>query len=271
VAVKRDNSIAVALIGAGAVVIAALIGYLATHQNKRDADIIGYTGNVKDAKSLKPIGNALVAITEDQKVPQRFTADSEGVFFAQLSKDTQTMLLEVKAEGYKDYSRRGPTVRTGSENVFLEPLPPPPTPEQDASETALERLRELHKVLLISPQFDEKPLTEVPKNSYGFAGSGSLLLKPYEELTLLHSRDIEGGWLLFELHKLSDGHIELVGFVGPETYGRYRMGLKSGAEVTIYSMSLRDAHDLVSVPFSSLICPKERYVAVGMALDCNIR
>jgi outer membrane biosynthesis protein TonB len=119
---SNNKPIAVALIGAAAVIIAALIGYFATHH---DSALVPYTGKVKDAKSYKPVGNASVAITEDQRVPQRFTTDSEGVFFAQLSKDTQTMLLEVKADGYKDYSRRGPTVRTGSEEIFLEPVQPP--------------------------------------------------------------------------------------------------------------------------------------------------
>jgi len=123
----RDNSIPVALIGAAAVIIAALIGYYATHRS--NSTLVAYTGKVKDGKSLKPVGNASVAITEDQKVPQRFTTDSEGVFFAQLAKDAQTMLLEVKAEGYKNYSRRGPTVRTGSEDIFLEPLADPKSDE----------------------------------------------------------------------------------------------------------------------------------------------
>jgi len=95
-------------------------------------DLIAYTGTVKEAKTLKPVRNALVGITEDQNVPQRFTTDSEGVFFAKLSKDTQTMLLEITAAGYHDYSRRGPTVRTGREDIFLEPLSAPSVTSTDA-------------------------------------------------------------------------------------------------------------------------------------------
>jgi hypothetical protein len=129
---QKDKSVVVALIGAAAVLIAALIGYLATHHDKSDPALVAYTGKVKNSKSFKPVGNAFVAITEDQKVPQRFTTDSEGVFFAQLSKDTQTMLLEVKATGYQDYSRRGPTVRTGSEDIFLEPVPVQPEKQPDS-------------------------------------------------------------------------------------------------------------------------------------------
>jgi carboxypeptidase family protein len=126
----KDNSVKVALIGTAGVILAALIGYFATHHPT--PDLVAYTGTVKDAKTLKPVRNALVGITEDQTVPQRFTTDSEGVFFAKLSKDTQTMLLEITAAGYQDYSRRGPTVRTGREDVFLEPLSGSSVPSADA-------------------------------------------------------------------------------------------------------------------------------------------
>jgi hypothetical protein len=119
---ERQRPITVALIGAAAVVITALIGYWATTSSKSDPVLVDYTGKVEDAKSHKPIAKASVAITEDQKPPQRFATDSEGVFYARLSKSTETMLLEVQAGGYNDYSRVGPTVRTGSEEILLEPL-----------------------------------------------------------------------------------------------------------------------------------------------------
>jgi hypothetical protein len=124
-----DNSVKVALIGTAGVILAALIGYFATRHPS--PDLVAYTGTVKDAKTFKPVRNAHVGITEDQSVPQRFTTDSEGVFFAKLSKDTQTMLLEITATGYQDYSRRGPTVRTGTEDIFLEPLSVQNVPSTD--------------------------------------------------------------------------------------------------------------------------------------------
>jgi hypothetical protein len=126
----KDNSVKVALIGMAGVILAALIGYFATRPTT--SDLVAYAGTVKDAKTHKPLRNALVGITEDQNIPQRFTTDSEGVFFARLSKATQTMLLEITADGYQDYSRRGPTVRTGTEDIFLEPVSPPPDPSRDA-------------------------------------------------------------------------------------------------------------------------------------------
>jgi len=124
---QKDKPVAVALISAAAAVIAALIGYYGiVHPSKPDKTepvLIDYTGTVKDAKSLNPIANARVAITEDQKPPQRFNADSNGVFHGQVSKDTKTMFLEVKADGYRDYSANVPTIRSGSEPILLEPVP----------------------------------------------------------------------------------------------------------------------------------------------------
>jgi hypothetical protein len=265
----RDNSIRVAVIGAVGVIVAALIGYLATHQKK--PDLVGYTGKVKDATSSTAIGNAQVAITEDQKVPQRFVTDSEGVFFAQLSRDTQTMLLEIKAKGYQDYSRRGPTVRTGSEEILLEPLLTPIVQEDDPFEAELENLRKLHQVSLISAEYAEKAPSQVPKNSYGYGWSFALLIKPLTPLTFIDTRETEGSDALFEIHKLADGHLELVGFVGPETFARYRMGLKKGENITLYSIGWKDAHDAVSVPLKSLACSGSRTIARSEALDCMTR
>src|SRR5271167_4481207 len=95
----KETQIKVALITALGTIVVALIGYWGTHQSK--SDWVGYTGKVKEARTLKPIANAQVAITEDQKVPQRLVTDSEGVFYAQLSKETQTMLLEIRQRGIK--------------------------------------------------------------------------------------------------------------------------------------------------------------------------
>ncbi len=131
----KDNSVKVALIGAAGVLLAALIGYFATRHPT--PDLIAYTGTVKDANTRKPVGNALVGLTEDQNVPERLTTDSEGVFFARLSKDTQTMLVEVRADGYQGYSRRVPTVRTGSEEILLAPLPVPSAPSTDSEIRAI--------------------------------------------------------------------------------------------------------------------------------------
>jgi hypothetical protein len=141
----------------------------------------------------------------------------------------------------------------------------------DPTEDALEKLRELHKVSVITPDFEDKPPSDVPKYSYGFAWAWSLTQKPLEPLTLIHSREVMEGNGLVEIHKLGDGRLEVVGFVGPETFARYRRGLKSGESITIYSVGWKDGHDVVSVPLNSLVCPTTRSAADGEALDCTIR
>jgi hypothetical protein len=122
----KQNSIKVALISAAGAVVAALIGYFAPFHKP---ELIAFTGKVKEAGSFKAIGNAQVEIEEDQKLPQRFVTDSEGVFFAQLSPGAQIMFLEIKAAGYKDYSRRGLAVRSGSEVILLERVATPENSE----------------------------------------------------------------------------------------------------------------------------------------------
>jgi hypothetical protein len=147
----KDNSVKVALIGAAAVILAALIGYFAgIHPTPH---VIAYTGEVKDAKTHKPVKNALVGISEDQNVPERLTTDDEGVFYTKLSKDTPTILLEITAAGYQDSSRIAPTVRTGAEPFFLEPLSDPSVPSTDAETRAIlsdyaARLHDLDRLVI---------------------------------------------------------------------------------------------------------------------------
>jgi len=89
-----------------------------------DSNLINYTGTVRDAKSNRPIGGAKVTITEDQGVPQKLVTDSEGVFYAKLRRNSDTILLTIDAVGYKEYTRRSTSVPAGAEDIFLEPEPP---------------------------------------------------------------------------------------------------------------------------------------------------
>jgi hypothetical protein len=268
----KDHPIAVALIGAAAVVIAALIAYFATHQTKNDPVPTDYTVRVKDSKSHNPIGRAKVNLAEDQKPPQPYYTDSNGVVYVRLSSDVKTISLEVMAVGYDSQTINGLMAHTGTQEILLDPLPPPPTETEDPIETALEKLREQHKVSLVSPAFEGKELSEVPKNTYGFQMGEDITYKDRLPLTLMATREVEGSNGLFELHKLKDGHIELVGFVGPETFARYQTGLKSGDHISIYSISWKGAYDLVSVPLNSLVLPKGvRLAADGEVLDCTVR
>lgn len=126
---KKDNSIVVALIGAAAVVIAALVGYFATHQNKIDQVSTNYTIKVKDSQSRNAIVNAQVDVTVDERAPQTYYTDSAGIVYVRLPSDTKTISLEVKASGYRNNLRSGLTGgHTGAQEILLDTLSPPIQP-----------------------------------------------------------------------------------------------------------------------------------------------
>ena len=127
---KEGNSVRVALITAASAVLVAAIGYweIVRHSktDKPDSAFTDYSVRVKDAKSLKPIVSAKVNLAEDQKAPHLFTADSDGIVNARLSRDSKTISLEVMAVGYQSQTRNGLTAHTGSQDFMLETLPSPP-------------------------------------------------------------------------------------------------------------------------------------------------
>jgi hypothetical protein len=127
---KEDNSVRVALITAAAAVLVAAIGYWGiarqSKPDKPDSAFTGYSVRVKDAKSLKPIVSATVNLAEDQKAPHLYYADSDGIVYARLARDSKTVSLEVMATGYQSQTRNGLTAHTGSQDFMLETLPSPP-------------------------------------------------------------------------------------------------------------------------------------------------
>jgi hypothetical protein len=115
----KEHPILVAIIGAAAVIIAAFITYEGATGGFSNGTF-DYTGDVL-SKTGAPISGAMVSIAEDQKVPQHIRTDSEGVFHAMLSKKTQHIHLDVRAEGYTAYNLDVPLRRTGSEEILLTP------------------------------------------------------------------------------------------------------------------------------------------------------
>jgi len=83
-----------------------------------------YTGRVLGT-ARQPISDAEVSIAEDQKPPQHQRSDTEGVFHALLSKNSQNIQLDVEAEGYERQKIVVQPSRTGIEEILLKPLPKP--------------------------------------------------------------------------------------------------------------------------------------------------
>lgn len=123
-----------------------------------------------------------------------------------------------------------------------------------------------HHVSLIAEVESEKTTAEVPPDSYGFAYASSLL---YNEPMLLR---VTYWSKSFEIHKLHDGSLTVLGYVGPETFVRIREAARRGDDITLYSVPLKQASvtQLVSLPLSRLKCGRYREVDPATALDCKI-
>ena len=88
----KSRPVLVALIGAVAIIVAAIIGYMAT-TGGLSGSTFEYTGEIRDTGG-KPVADAKVRITEDEKVPQTVPSDSEGVFHANLLKKSANIYIE---------------------------------------------------------------------------------------------------------------------------------------------------------------------------------
>ena len=171
---------------------------------------------------------------------------------------------------------------------------PTPTPTTTTPATAdkvfgmsaesVEELRKHNNVTRIKDVESGKMLSEIPAGSFGFADDieirRSLRDSRIEELALKpHAPDER-----FELHKLLDGQIELVGYVGPETLEHARSGLSQGEAITFFSDTWTDAANIVAVPLARLSCSRGRTLLLGdpknpknrrlarlvTALDCKV-
>lgn len=148
---EKSRPVLVAVITATGLVVVALIGYFGTKPSGDST--VSYIGTVRDRSTKDPIGDARVAITEDQNVPQRFVTDSEGIFHARLSKKTQNMLITVEADGYARFTREGQTIRTGGEEIFLQSLGVP-SPDKDTTEILSDYEARLHDLDRLVKQAD---------------------------------------------------------------------------------------------------------------------
>lgn len=139
----------------------------------------------------------------------------------------------------------------------------------------LDEMRRRDRVERMKETESEKPISEIPVGSFGFADLVRLE-HSYLEVIRLNPHAPEGR---FELHKLGNGQIKLVAYVGPETVDRLRSGLSKGETVTLCSDSWTEASNLVAIPIESLDCPRSRTLSLDApkskygrlitALDCR--
>lgn len=151
----------------------------------------------------------------------------------------------------------------------------PPTAGTPIFANRLDEMRRRDSVDRMKETESEKPISEIPVGSFGFAHL-IRLERSYLEVIRVNPHAPEGR---FELHKLGDGQKKLIAYVGPETADRLRSGLSKGQAVTIYSDSWTEASNLLAIPLRSLDCPgsrtlsldapKSKYGRLITALDCH--
>lgn len=145
----------------------------------------------------------------------------------------------------------------------------------------VEELRKTNKVTRMKEAESDKTLSEIPAGSFGFA-SGYFISDALKD-SRINAVELQPHAPLnhFEIDKLSDGQLELVGYVGPETLENVRSGLSQGEAITFYSYSWPDAANVVAIPLTQFLCPRERSIPVDDptdpkhleilgALDCKV-
>jgi hypothetical protein len=132
------------------------------------------------------------------------------------------------------------------------------------SAASVQEMRRRHHVSLISPMEADKTTREVQPSSFGFAFTTRIIYREPIEIQVTNSKQT------FEIHKLGDSSLLIVGYVGPETFIRLREGVGADADVTLYSSPIIEASDLVALPLNRLKCPRDRSVEVAVALDCKV-
>jgi len=137
----------------------------------------------------------------------------------------------------------------------------------------IEELRTRNHVILIPASPSQKTLGEIPAGSYGFVFAPFVAHSAPNALHVYNHNDPA----YFEVHKLSGGQTEFVGYVGSETKERLQKGLSAGEMLTLYTSSWKDATNLTAISFASVKCMRSRDVNVRrkggtivlFALDCK--
>ncbi len=117
------------------------------------------------------------------------------------------------------------------------------TNTQDATR---EQLRIERKLRLIASDQEGSPIERVPPGAYGFSHSPGT-----EGLPLYAQRTFQ----IFEVHKLADGQVHLVGYMTKPDADTLRAGNQQ-FEAKLYPDPYEDASEFVSVPRSRLLHAK---------------
>ena len=138
---------------------------------------------------------------------------------------------------------------------------------------SIENLRELNHVTLIAASSSQKTLGEISAGSYAFVFAPLVAHSASSSLQVYTHNDPA----YFEVHKLTSGQTEFVGYVGPDTKERLQRGLSTGEKLTLYSSPWPQATNLTAISFASVKCIRSWDIPVRrkggtivlFALDCR--
>ena len=125
---------------------------------------------------------------------------------------------------------------------------PGSTTEHDRAE-----LRASHKVRPVETSEEGTAAHRLPAGVYGFTGS------PQESSVPLFSRR---SWHSFEMHKLADGSLHMVGYFSPKDAHLIRSG--EHVAVTLFPDPWEDAGELISVAMARVVPSKQ-----GPSRECG--
>jgi hypothetical protein len=125
-------------------------------------------------------------------------------------------------------------------------------------------LRQRHGVRRLSQFESGKTTDEIPSGSYGFAYPFEFGYKRNGPIELFSSEGI------FEVHKLHDGSVAVLGYVGTESYLHLQEGAQNGDSLSFYSGPFKAFSHLMSIPINRIECNRVRPVASLRVADCKV-
>jgi hypothetical protein len=127
-------------------------------------------------------------------------------------------------------------------------------------------LRQRHGVRRLSQFESGKTTDEIPSGSFGFAYPSSFEHSFEPNRIPIELFSSEG---IFEIHKLRDGSLVVLGYVGTESYLRLQEGAQAGDSFSLYSGPFKAFSHLVSIPVNRIECSRVRPVASVRVADCK--
>ncbi len=112
-------------------------------------------------------------------------------------------------------------------------------------------LRNEHRVRALEPEESRLRVSDVPRRVYGFVDCEDLLRFLNSQQFRLHRSFYKP--YDCEVHKLADGSIHLVGFVGHDTAIQAKLESRpKHLRITVYAFAWENAQDIISIPFTDI-------------------